>query len=81
MGPTIQSLLTRTRGLLATDVTTADEHDGAPADEPDESADVTTELYACERCDRTYVSEAMDACPRCEDGVERVPNKHDLGIA
>lgn len=39
-----------------------------------------TSLYRCPACDRTYVSDSMATCSRCDGEVERVPNETELGL-
>lgn len=41
---------------------------------------VSTILYACSRCDTTYVSEEMESCPWCSETVESIPNGYELGF-
>ena len=53
-------------------------------DEQEEQSETSeprsTRLYRCDPCDVTYVSEEMDACPRCKASVETTPTEHDLGL-
>lgn len=37
-------------------------------------------LYACDACDRVYISERMDTCSGCGRPVERIPNEAELGL-
>lgn len=41
---------------------------------------VSTTLFTCPSCGRTYISEQMEVCSNCDEAVERTPNKHELGI-
>lgn len=68
--PVFDAFVSRTRGLF-----------GWNGQETEQTTDdVSTTLFRCERCNRTYVSEAMDACSRCGDEVEAVPDETDLGL-
>lgn len=50
--------------------------------EPDVEPDggVTTKLYTCSDCERTYISEGMDSCSECGAMVTQVPSEADLGF-
>ena len=41
----------------------------------------TVGLYECPACAQTYVSEGLDACPRCGGDVDSIANERDLGMA
>lgn len=49
----------------------------APGDPAETRA---SNLYRCDPCGTTYVSEGMDACSQCSASVERIPTEQDLGI-
>ena len=53
-----------------------DSASAADSDERTSSAD----LYRCEDCDRTYVTETMENCSQCGGAVTEVPTAADLGI-
>lgn len=74
----IQTVVARTKDLFDSEESPAGEESEEESSEPGD--DVTTTIYSCERCDRTYVSEEMDTCSRCGESVEAVPNKYDLGL-
>lgn len=46
--------------------------------EPD--GGLTTKLYTCSDCERTYISEGMDSCSECGAMVTQVPSEADLGF-
>lgn len=71
----IQTVVARTKDIL--DI---EEQQDEAEEETEPGEDVTTTIYSCERCDRTYVSEEMETCSRCGETVEAVPNKYDLGL-
>jgi len=49
--------------------------------EPSEStASRSTNLYRCDPCDATYVSDELESCSQCDGPVERVPTEQDLGL-
>ncbi|AGN01355.1 hypothetical protein L593_07040 [Salinarchaeum sp. Harcht-Bsk1] len=49
--------------------------------ESDDGTDTrTTNLYHCEPCGTTYVSDDLDACSQCGNSLERVPTEQDLGL-
>lgn len=53
---------------------------GEGSDDASADAGVSTALYTCPSCGRTYISEEMESCSNCDEAVERTPNKHELGI-
>lgn len=67
----LHTFLARTKGLF---------DGGSPDDHADDSDDVTSSLYSCPDCGRTYITESMDVCSDCDRSVERVPNEFELGI-
>jgi len=54
----------------------------SPTDDTDAPPDdgVETALFRCENCEETFISTAMDDCPRCGAAVEPVPTAADLGF-
>lgn len=54
--------------------------DEVPDDDEEATPEPSTSLYTCPACDRTYISEGMNACSNCDEPVERTPTKHELGI-
>lgn len=50
--------------------------DGQEEQEHGETAD--SALFHCERCDVTFISREMEACPRCDREVEEIPNEREL---
>lgn len=69
----LHALFARTKGLFEG---TAREDD--QADDPEDA--VSSSLYSCPGCGRTYITESMESCSNCERPVERVPNEFELGI-
>ena len=67
-------------GSGATDRDRSAEPDRRRPDSDDGAEARTTNLYHCEPCDTTYVSDGLDTCSRCGGSLERVPTEQDLGI-
>jgi rubrerythrin len=40
----------------------------------------STTLYECPACETVYISEGMESCPECGDGVEHVPDEREIGL-
>lgn len=38
----------------------------------------TTALFSCPACERTYISEVMDACSKCGESVTQIPTEREL---
>jgi len=38
---------------------------------------VSSALFTCEVCDKTYIDTDMESCPECEASVEEVPSEID----
>ena len=81
----IQTFVARTRDLLnrrEPPVSEKEPSDSELADSElaDPEPTVTTTVYSCQGCDRTFVSEEKETCSQCGAAVEAVPNEYDLGI-
>lgn len=62
-------------------VTRAFEGDGTgDGDGSDDRDGGSAALYSCSRCGTTYISEDMEVCSQCEQPVEQVPDKFELGF-
>lgn len=48
-----------------------------PASRDDAEDEVTTALFSCAACERTYISEAMDACSKCGASVTQIPTERE----
>lgn len=51
----------------------------ADAQKAQERGEVTdTALFHCARCDVTFISREMEACPRCDRQVEEIPSEREV---
>lgn len=53
-----------------------------PAESSEDTEEDTggTELFECEPCGTTYISETLEECPNCGASVESVRSERDLGM-
>lgn len=49
-----------------------------PSSRDDSKDEVTTALYSCSACERTYISEEMDGCSKCGESVTQIPTEREL---
>ncbi len=47
----------------------------------DSEDEVTTALFSCPVCERTYISKAMDACSKCGESVTQIPCERELALS
>ena len=81
----IQAFVTRTRDLLDRQGPTSNEAVSGEAASNEAASNrresaVTTTVYRCQECDRTFVSEEKETCSQCGVAVTAGPNEYDLGI-
>lgn len=75
----ISDLITRlfgSSGGSESSTRSGDPAQASDADGPDTG--VSTRLYSCADCDRTYVGKQMDECPNCATAVTQIPSEQDL---
>lgn len=73
----LSQILEAVRGVLSTEQPDTDDS----AETVSEPVRRPTRLYCCPECDRTYISDEMETCPRCETALERTQTEHDLSLS
>jgi len=52
-----------------------------PTSRDDPENEITTALFSCPVCERTYISKAMDACSKCGGSVAQIPTERELAVS